>query len=272
MHTLKSRKHFVTLDEANLPHYVTFIPSNTSGLIKEECVFNKDPKYSEKNHIDFANQYLLSLPHKEYFISRVQCSIEHFYKVKLNNRDLEIVAYIPTEIVSNLYGKLTFKYLSDSGEIECTDATVYDIGKKKEVQEVEDYATKEVINNFLLQVMSDVTDFLYRLSLKDIRVASKEIGHLIKVNSKKSKHIKTNLTLVVLNKDLLNNNGTSGIPTDVTWEHSWIRRGHWRTIKETALGKDMFGDRNQIGRTWVIESHINSDLDLKNNIRLLKSA
>lgn len=42
----------------------------------------------------------------------------------------------------------------------------------------------------------------------------------------------------------------------VVWTHSWRSRGHWRQlpIETKTKGKNRFGERNQIGRTWVTES------------------
>jgi len=276
MITLQYRKHFVSLEEAYLPHYVFLDYSSTpqDGLgrvpLKAQASFNKDPEYSEERHIDFSNQYFFSLPHKEYLISIILSTGEHFYKVKLNDRNLEIKAYLPSR-TPNCYGIVSFSYFSDGGLLGCKSIEIFDVNKKRVVEDNEEKMSEKQIYDYMVQITHDVLDFLYVLSLRDIRVASKEINHGIKVSSKKSKHVKTNLTLVTLSR-YLNNTKSIGVLKDVKWEHSWIRRGHWRTLKESTLGKDMFGDRNQLGRTWVIESQVNSDLDLKNNVRLLKSS
>jgi hypothetical protein len=42
----------------------------------------------------------------------------------------------------------------------------------------------------------------------------------------------------------------------VVWTHSWRCRGHWRLLPRTSKtkGKNRYGERNQVGRTWVTES------------------
>jgi hypothetical protein len=65
-----------------------------------------------------------------------------------------------------------------------------------------------------------------------------------------------------------------GEKNPINFSHRFFRRGHWRvTDNPMTLGKDRQGERNQYGRTWVMESTVGDEsLPLiDNKIRVVKN-
>jgi hypothetical protein len=57
----------------------------------------------------------------------------------------------------------------------------------------------------------------------------------------------------------------------IEFSHRFLRRGHWRKLKNTTLGKDREGNRNQVGRTWVNHYEVgDKSLKLVKKIRVIK--
>lgn len=56
------------------------------------------------------------------------------------------------------------------------------------------------------------------------------------------------------------------LPSNPEWKHSWECVGHWR--KHNGIGKDRYGEYNQVGRTWVLP-HVKGEGDLIKKTRIV---
>lgn len=101
---------------------------------------------------------------------------------------------------------------------------------------------------------------LTRLNQKDTIIGSRE------VISKKKSGRDYPITVMYISKKKYLNDIKKQLGEEVEWKHSWDVLGHWRKCR--MIGKDSYGDYNQINRTWVSPC-IKGDGPLIKKLRIL---
>jgi hypothetical protein len=134
-----------------------------------------------------------------------------------------------------------------------------------------DKMNKEDQDDFIqssLEIIAFIKLFFIALSNKQTRLGNIDINYRIKNpnNPKKKINIEQNVTYI----KPLNGSIPSLKSKNIEWKHSWYKRGHWREISSNSIGKDKYGNRNQVGRTWISATRVNSHLPLKNKLRIMQ--
>lgn len=143
----------------------------------------------------------------------------------------------------------------------------------KPIREINNDYLKNQSKNEIEKYLEGMFAYLDVILVNIHKISDRKITLLSNVRKTHLKRNKIGYTIstvtYITNKKYLESKECPEGLKNIEWSHSWIVRGHWR-YKEGLVGKDRNGERNQEGRTWVIESQKQNHLELKNKIRIVK--
>jgi len=123
---------------------------------------------------------------------------------------------------------------------------------------------------FATEIVAHIGFFINSLSIYKLGSGAQDI--LIKKKRMNSNKLKTTAVpsefIIVSKKIKIKTKGC--VPTTkIDWSYSFEKMGHWRVIDNLKIyGKDQMGNRNQVGRTWVIP-HIVGSGPIKTRLRIV---
>jgi len=251
---VKGRDKFIK----NFPSYATLFDK----AIEEANIFVFDILCSHNVFMGKPNPVSMSLSPIDmpFKICSFEAINEHLIGFS-TKRDSELTECIECMLVAEDNGHLIIFTLMGSGYVSLFDkdriltTRVESCIETREAYDVAQSCVYDSLSSLLRQIENMEFSEGIKTSKKKIKYkekTSRKIGDVIYITSKKESN-------------------RSESVKGIEFSHRFLRRGHWRKLDISSIGKDRDGTRNQRGRTWVNNYEVgDKSLPIRKKIRVIK--